>query len=137
MGRFRIFRILSKRKFNDRRRKSTEVYIDELNNLNPRILLSINELLKDIDSFNFNIFELNKLVEKKTIHYVLFEIFESFCYFDRHLDERRYKSFIYQISNGYNRDVPYHNDLHAADVLQTAFMFLIKGDLINVKHYLI
>jgi len=37
--------------------------------------------------------------------------------------------FIGQIYKGYRRDVEYHNDIHATDVLQMCFIFLTKGGL--------
>lgn len=33
------------------------------------------------------------------------------------------------ISEGYDRKVQYHNDVHAADVLQTAFFILYNGKI--------
>jgi len=36
-----------------------------------------------------------------------------------------------QIYKGYRRDVQYHNDIHAADVLQMSYVILVKGDMVN------
>jgi hypothetical protein len=119
------------------RRKSSGDFYDPISEINPTTLGVVRELLKNINSFDFNIFELNQIIEKKTLHYVLHEIFDSFDYFDQLIDENKYKNFIYQIIAGYNRNVSYHNDLHAADVLQTTYMFLTKGELISVRICLI
>jgi hypothetical protein len=118
------------------RRKSTDIYFNEIAQLNPKTLSAITELLKNIGSFDFNIFELNQLVEKKTLHYILHDLFDSFDYFESLIDEAKYKNFIYKIIAGYSREVSYHNDIHAADVLQTTFMFLMKGELIQVSRYI-
>jgi hypothetical protein len=32
-----------------------------------------------------------------------------------------------EITNGYYRESPYHNDIHAADVLQTTYVIMEKG----------
>ena len=39
--------------------------------------------------------------------------------------------FLGKIYNGYRRDVEYHNDLHAADVLQMSYVFLTKGQILS------
>jgi hypothetical protein len=103
--------------------------------IDPSNIAAVTELLKMIDSFDFNIFELNDLVEKKCLHFILYEIFDRYSYLDNMIDEVKYKNFIYKIIDGYNRDVSYHNDLHAADVLQTTFIMIEKGDLVNVYYH--
>lgn len=45
------------------------------------------------------------------------------------LDQMKVSRFIGQIYKGYRRDVEYHNDIHATDVLQMSFIFLTKGGL--------
>ena len=45
------------------------------------------------------------------------------------VNENTFKSFIGEITNGYSRDIPYHNDLHATDVLQTLYVFLERGNI--------
>ena len=47
------------------------------------------------------------------------------------LDFQRLSNFLGQIYNGYRRDVEYHNDLHASDVMQTCFIMLTEGGLIE------
>ena len=37
--------------------------------------------------------------------------------------------FIGQIYKGYKRNVEYHNDIHATDVLQMTYVFMTKGKL--------
>lgn len=59
------------------------------------------------------------------------EIFSRYNYFDSIVKESKFKSFIRKITEGYDRKVSYHNDLHAADVLQTTFVMLTKGNLIS------
>ena len=41
--------------------------------------------------------------------------------FDK-IDYSRMSSFLSKIFQGYRRDVEYHNDLHAADVMQMCFL---------------
>jgi hypothetical protein len=93
--------------------------------------------LELIDSFDFDVFEVDALVGKKTLRYVLHEIFNHYSFFEEILDADKYRSFIEKISDGYTRDVVYHNDIHATDVLQTMYVMLEKGELVNVYLYLI
>jgi hypothetical protein len=44
----------------------------------------------------------------------------------------KFENFIEMISKGYKRDNAYHNDLHAADVLQTSMLYLKKSNIKNV-----
>jgi hypothetical protein len=63
---------------------------------------------------------------------VLTEIFDRYCYFDKYVDENKLKSFVEAISKGYDRTIPYHNDLHGVDVLQTVYVIVEKGKLQEV-----
>ena len=49
----------------------------------------------------------------------------------------RYKNFITELIIGYNREVIYHNDLHAADVFQTVYVMIFHGKLMDVLFILI
>jgi len=49
----------------------------------------------------------------------------------KRLDWHRMTTFLSKIYEGYRRDVEYHNDLHAADVMQMAFVMLTEGNLIE------
>ena len=49
------------------------------------------------------------------------------------LVEEKYINFVFEIIDGYDRNIPYHNDLHATDVLQTTHMIILKNDLIKVS----
>ena len=48
------------------------------------------------------------------------------------LKEDKYMNFVKEITNGYDRNVTYHNDLHAADVLQTTYVIIQRGNLTTV-----
>ena len=39
--------------------------------------------------------------------------------------------FLGKIYKGYRREVQYHNDIHAADVLQMSYHIMLKGDMIR------
>ncbi len=102
--------------------------------LSPSIFAKLNTHLGKIGTFDFNIFELNELVDKKATFYVAYDIFSRCDLFNKAMvDENNFKSFVYKILEGYERDMPYHNDLHAGDVMQTTYMIMELGDVKEVS----
>lgn len=102
--------------------------------LNLTEVTKIIDIIGKIDTFSFDIFALNSLVESKTMTYVAYEIFSRLNYFDMLIkDENKFKGFINQMTEGYSRKIPYHNDLHATDVFQTLYVIFDKGNIAEVK----
>lgn len=106
-----------------------------LSNLSLSVIAAINNNLEKVNSFDYDIFELDRIIEKKSLNYLSYEIFNNNDYFDELIDETKFKNFINEISSGYDRKVKYHNDLHAGDVMQTTHMMIMKGDLVLVNFY--
>ena len=102
-----------------------------LRDLSSQEKQSIAVVLSKIENFDFNIFELNKLAGKRSIYFVLNQIYSKYGFF-KLVEEDKFLNFCEEIMNGYNRDVIYHNDLHGTDVCQTTFIQLDKGNLITV-----
>ena len=92
----------------------------------------VKDELSRIDTFEFNIFDLDLLIQKKSMFYVLNYILNKYNFIEDLLVQKNYISFVNEIINGYNRKVPYHNDMHATDVLQTTHILLEKGKLATV-----
>jgi len=42
-----------------------------------------------------------------------------------------------EITSGYSRKIPYHNDMHATDVLQTVYILIEKGKLVDVLIFIL
>ncbi len=91
----------------------------------------INEMLTNLHSPTFNIFELDQLVEKKTVLYMLSEIIRRFDLIGI-INEAKYTNFVNVIIDGYDRNIPYHNDLHAGDVMQTTFVMMSNNELVKI-----
>lgn len=105
--------------------------------ITENILSRVKSNLSTIESFDYNIFDLDDLLEKQTLTYLSLEIFERLGYFEqRLLQEDKFRNFIKEITMGYDRNITYHNDLHAADVLQTTFAIISKVDLFSVRSIL-
>jgi hypothetical protein len=107
-----------------------------LSELGAKVAKSLSDQISKIDSFEFDIFEMDKLVGKKSLRFLSYEIFNRYNFFEEIISEKKYKSFIDNIADGYSRQILYHNDLHAADVLQTMFVMIEKGSLVmvNINH---
>jgi len=103
--------------------------------LSPSLLGKIFSHLENVAKLDFNIFDLDELVERKTTFYLSYEIFSRKDYFQSLIDEDKFKNFINEIIKGYNRHIPYHNDLHAGDVLQTMYHVIVVGDLERVRSF--
>lgn len=92
----------------------------------------VNTCLAHLNSFDFNIFELDEYLDKKTVLYMGLETFINYGFFEKQIiKEEKFNNFMKKIISGYNRNVAYHNDLHAGDVLQTTYVMLNKGRIIK------
>ena len=103
--------------------------------LSPSLLGKIFNHLENVAKLDFNIFDLDELVERKTTFYLSYEIFSRKDYFQSLIDEDKFKNFTNEIIKGYNRHIAYHNDLHAGDVLQTMYHVIVVGDLERVRSF--
>ena len=104
-----------------------------MRDLSPSLIEPLAVQLAKIESFEFNVFEIDKLIEKKTLFFTLNQILSKYSIFKELIPEQKFSNFIYEIINGYDRSVPYHNDLHGTDVLQTTYVQIEKGYLGRVK----
>lgn len=101
--------------------------------ISPSVQANLNKNLLTIEKLDYNIFELNELVETQSLSFLSLEIFKKLDFFNKKIiNEDRFKKFVDKVTKGYDRNVTYHNDLHAADVLQTAFAILFNSDSIKV-----
>jgi cAMP-specific phosphodiesterase 4 len=102
-------------------------------NLSVHNLQKVNQILSHIHSFEFNIFELDQLTEKYTLKYMTYEIFQRFNFFEKNIvSESKFDKFMNVLIDGYDRNIPYHNDLHAGDILQTTYMMIDNEKLFNI-----
>ena len=113
---------------NSKRRRSTN-----LNTLiSPSIVASLYEQMTKIDKCDFNIFELDSILGKKSVIYIATEILSNFPFIESgDIPNNILKNFITQIVEHYDREKAiYHNDLHACDVMQTSYTIFTQGNLI-------
>ena len=115
--------------------KSNKKLIDHNLKLNeiisPSIISVLSDEMKKLETPEFNIFELNEVLEKRTSIYIAIEILRQFELIENEIIPHPiFLNFIEKIVSNYDRvNAIYHNDLHAGDVMQTANTILKRGKL--------
>ena len=99
--------------------------------ISPSIIAMLNEQMEKIVSCDFDIFELNKFLSKKTSVYLASEILGRLSIVDNGcVPQNILSDFIKEIVSHYDRNrAIYHNDLHAGDVMQTVYTIFVRGNL--------
>lgn len=81
-------------------------------------------LMEKIDTWNFQIFDLVERTGGKTgriLSSVTYTLFQDMCLFEIFkIPEREFMSYFCALESGY-RDIPYHNRVHATDVLHAVW----------------
>jgi len=94
-----------------------------------------NKLYQDIDTQEFNIFKLEKIIGRENILSLIgYYIFKYFS-FDEIIKYNKFEKWSQKIADGYVRNNFYHNDLHAADVTHTCFLYFKLGEFENVHKF--
>ncbi len=111
----------------NKRRRSTNL----TNLISPSIVASMFDQMSKIDKCDFNIFEIDQILGRKTTIYIATEILNKFPFIENGIiPSDKLKNFITQIVEHYDREKAiYHNDLHAGDVMQTSYTIFTQGNL--------
>ena len=105
---------------------STELKINKRNYSNNNYSNFDISLLSNIESDDFDIFELEQKASKKILSLIGYYIFNRFG-FHNIIKYSKFENWCKKITEGYNRKNPYHTDLHAADITQTCLIFFKIG----------
>ena len=99
--------------------------------ISPSVIAKLSDQMEKISSCDFDIFELNNLLGKKTSVYLSSEILGRLSLVDNgDIPQNILSNFIKEIVAHYDRNKAiYHNDLHAGDVMQTVYTIFVKGNL--------
>ena len=87
---------------------------------------SLQVVMSQIDSYNFDVFELANLTGNQPLFFIGMALFKRYSLglkFD--IDKTKLSNFLHAIEDGYSTSAPYHNCLHAADVARTVHFFII------------
>jgi len=95
------------------------------------------KLLHVCDWDGFDLAGVHALTGSGTLSAVAFAAFQKFGLFRKlRLDEQKFLRFVTAVQEAYNDQNPYHNSLHAADVVQGAAALLKLPSSAEVCHYI-
>ena len=93
--------------------------------------------IPNLDSLSFSIFDANNLCEDNggVFVHVCMNVFSKYRFFPKYFGTpelvTRFIQFLHKVQSGYHRDNPYHNAIHAADVVQTVHWLLNASGIIQ------
>ncbi|KPU74342.1 uncharacterized protein Dana_GF23386, isoform H [Drosophila ananassae] len=90
-------------------------------------------LLKNLDDWTFDVFALTEAASGQVVKYVAYELFNRYGSIHKFkIAPGTLEAFLYRVEEGYCRyRNPYHNNLHAVDVMQTIHYCLCNTGLMN------
>ncbi|KAH8266587.1 hypothetical protein KR018_001834, partial [Drosophila ironensis] len=91
------------------------------------------KLLKNLDDWTFDVFALTEAASGQVVKYVAYELFNRYGTIHKFkISPGILEAFLYRVEEGYCRyRNPYHNNLHAVDVMQTIHYCLCNTGLMN------
>ncbi|XP_022175745.1 calcium/calmodulin-dependent 3',5'-cyclic nucleotide phosphodiesterase 1A-like isoform X1 [Myzus persicae] len=91
------------------------------------------EVLKDINDWSFDVYELNNYGNGQPLKYLGYDLLNRYGIFQKFkVPSVVMENFLCRIEEGYSRHKnPYHNNLHGADVAQTVHYMLCQTGLMN------
>lgn len=90
-------------------------------------------ILNDVHTWDFDIFALEKASPGRCLEIVTSHIFATYnLYQTLSLDSLKFINFIRAVQLGYHAENPYHNSIHAADVVQSFYYFLHTCQAIEI-----
>ncbi|UJR22682.1 hypothetical protein I4U23_025718 [Adineta vaga] len=95
--------------------------------------LSIDIKFKTINEWTFDVFSVNEFTSGQCLRYVGFELMQRYNLPNKlHISITALQNFLEQMESGYSKyRNPYHNLIHAADVLQTTYQIIYNSGLMN------
>ena len=113
--------------------KRTDSKEEKKEKLSPEISAKMLTIMTNIDTTDFDIFSLDELTEKKGSYIVGLEILNRIDLCKTGIiDINTLKNFLQIVVDSYSREnAIYHNDLHAADVMQTTYTMIVRGELVK------
>ncbi|VDM43333.1 unnamed protein product [Toxocara canis] len=90
-------------------------------------------LMRNVDSWSFNPFEVNEVSDGHALKYVGFELFNRYGFLERFkIPYQTLENYLAALEVGYSKhNNPYHNIVHAADVTQSSHFMLSQTGLAN------
>ncbi|CAF3352698.1 unnamed protein product [Rotaria sp. Silwood1] len=86
-----------------------------------------------INEWTFDVFSVNEFTNGQCLRYIGFELMQRYNLPNKlHISLTALQNFLEQMESGYSKyRNPYHNLIHAADVLQTTYQIIYNSGLMN------
>jgi hypothetical protein len=90
------------------------------------------EMFDRVDDWNFDVFTLEKLTGGHVLFITAYTLMVKYDFLNKfHIPEQILINFLKEIEAGYHPN-PYHNAMHASDVLQVVHYTIVKGGLAEI-----
>nr|CCA15424.1 PhosphoDiEsterase family member (pde1) putative [Albugo laibachii Nc14] len=89
----------------------------------------LKEVYRNLCCWDFNIFAVNTITNGHVLSNVGYQLLHGLATETLNIPNGVLSNFLAEIQRGYSSSNPYHNAIHAADVMQTVQFFLSQGEL--------
>lgn len=84
---------------------------------------------EEIATNTFDAFYLENLTNKNALYFLMMNIWGRYDFQNStKMDKRTYQTLVHKVQGSYQKN-PYHNQIHAADIVQSLFMYVFKCDI--------
>jgi hypothetical protein len=88
--------------------------------------------VSELERWDYDMFELDRLTKQNCLPLMTTRLLKSCDLWDAIIaDNKRFEVYASRIRDGYPKNNPYHNAVHATDVMQCTFWWCNTGDLIK------
>eukprot|EP00002_Diphylleia_rotans_P002468 TRINITY_DN1155_c0_g1_i2.p1 TRINITY_DN1155_c0_g1~~TRINITY_DN1155_c0_g1_i2.p1 ORF type:complete len:770 (-),score=192.75 TRINITY_DN1155_c0_g1_i2:478-2787(-) len=96
----------------------------------PQEEQSLERMIAKENAWGWDVFELNSLTHGRPLYFVAMYLFKKYDFLAKFkIDEVKLQNFFKAIEDGYGKKIPYHNNMHAADVLLSVNFLLTNGKI--------
>lgn len=101
--------------------------------LESTVPVQVSTILKTLNNWNFEVFQMNEVSDGQALRHIGFELMQKFNILSKFkIQNLVMQNFLEAVEAGYSKyKNPYHNLVHAADVLQTLYNILNNAGLMN------
>ncbi|GLD95391.1 hypothetical protein PINS_up004035 [Pythium insidiosum] len=98
--------------------------------LDPASEVELQSVLATINTWTFDVFRVNALTGGHPLVQIGYHLLHDLAGMVLQIEMTTLVSFLTEIQSGYVATNPYHNAIHAADVMQTTHYFLVQPELV-------
>lgn len=106
-------------------RRKSKLALNAISNLSDPVM----SVLRDVDQWSFDVWKLSEVTDHHPLSVLAHYLFQKLGFIDQFdIDPERLALFFKGIEEGYKEN-PYHNRVHAADVLQNVYFMLTRDSV--------